>query len=68
MEKTVKNKVHVPHGAIKDIAKRADVSIYTVSNVIRGKSQNRKVLEAIRDYLAELNTVKNDIQELSNQD
>ena len=56
--KAVKLKKALPHGGIKEIAKRSETSIYTVSRVIRGGSKNPKVLKAIAEYLNELAQAK----------
>jgi hypothetical protein len=49
-----KIKENLPHGALTEIATKSNVSLQTVCGVLRGKSQNRKVLIAIADYLSEL--------------
>ncbi|HVS92446.1 MAG TPA: hypothetical protein VHE59_10455 [Mucilaginibacter sp.] len=53
-----KVKAQLPHGAQTEIAKRASVTKNTVHLVLTGKSDNIVVLEAIADYLAELQAKK----------
>jgi hypothetical protein len=53
-----KIKDQLPHGALTEIAILSNVSLQTVSGVINGKSQNRKVLKAITKYLTDLNSEK----------
>lgn len=44
----------LPYGSIKEIAKRSNTSIYTVSRVIKGGSKNPDVIKALTAYLQEL--------------
>lgn len=44
----------LPHGSIKEIANRCGVTIFTVSRVVNGHSNNTKVKRGIADYLNEL--------------
>jgi len=41
----------LPHGAMKEIAKRANVSNATVTKVLDGTCENLVVINAIADYL-----------------
>ena len=41
----------LPHGAISEIAKQSNTTIYTVSRVFNGRSKNIKVIRAIGDYV-----------------
>jgi hypothetical protein len=54
----------LPYGSIKTIARRSDVSIFTVSRVIKGSSNNPNVLKNIKDYIEEINKVDSDINSL----
>lgn len=70
MKKIVKEtavKIELPHGAGKKVAEMAGVSIFTVSNVLSGKSKNTKVLTAIRDYLKQIGELKNEISVLTKE-
>ena len=53
----------MPHGAIKEVAKRSKTSIYTVSRVFRGKSNNVSVIKAIKVYVDEMKATKEAINE-----
>ena len=68
MQNKVRNardiKKMLPYGSIKTIARRSDVSIFTVSRVIKGSSNNPKVLRNIKDYIEEINKVDSDINSL----
>lgn len=46
-------KAAMPYGSLSEIAKRSETSIYTVSRVVNGKSNNNKVLKEISLYLKE---------------
>lgn len=52
---TEKLKNALPYGAINEIAAKCKVNRLTVSNVINGKSKNRKVVSSINEYLLEYN-------------
>ncbi len=54
----------MPHGSLKEVAAMAGVTIYTVSRVLNGKSNNRKVLKSITDYLSDLKSEKNELLDL----
>ncbi|PZP43828.1 MAG: hypothetical protein DI598_15270 [Pseudopedobacter saltans] len=56
----------LPYGGVKEVAQRAKVSVFTVGNVLRGKSQNKRVLEEVRNFLKEIEDVKQEIQNHSN--
>lgn len=65
MQNIVKNtaiKAAIPYGGIKEIAKRANTSIFTVSRVITGKSKNLRVLNEIKNYLSEIKTTTDEIK------
>ncbi len=53
----------LPHGACKEVAKRSKTSIYTVSRVLNGRSNNMNVVNEIRKYVEELRTTKEQINE-----
>lgn len=57
-------KKYLPHGAIKEIAKRSDMSIYTVSRVLKGGSTNAIILKNIKDYIEEMQQTNNEINAL----
>lgn len=59
---TSKIKEIIPYGGIKEIAEMANCSIYTVSRVINGKSNNKKVTDALTKFLKNLNTKKVDLE------
>ena len=48
----------LPHGAQTEIANTANVSLQTVHYVLKGKSQNIKVLNAIADYLTAIKSTE----------
>lgn len=48
----------IPYGGIKEVAKRANTTIYTVSRVIRGGSNNPIVLRVLAEYIEEQNRTK----------
>lgn len=52
---TTKIKEKIPHGGLKIIAKMSGTTIYTVSRVVNGRSENQKVKKAITKYLNKLN-------------
>ena len=56
MEKNAKSPLRkaLPHGGIKEVARRSNTSIHTVSRVLKGGSQNPTVKKALADYLTEL--------------
>lgn len=67
MQKNKQNNANLkeilPYGAIKKIAFRSKKSIYTVSRVVNGGSNNNDVLKCITEYLRELNTDKRQLKE-----
>lgn len=63
---TAQIKEKIPYGGIKEIAAKANVSIFTVSRVISGKSKNVDVLKAMTKYLKELKSTSNELTELLN--
>ncbi|WP_312340618.1 hypothetical protein [Sphingobacterium sp.] len=67
MENVVKNienvKKKLPHGAQKEIAEKSGKTIYTVSRVLCGKSNNKEVLKAIHEYVLEMNSINNDLEQ-----
>jgi hypothetical protein len=54
----------LPHGAIKMIASRANVTVFTVSRVVNGTSNSPKVLMAIKDYIEEIKEIDNGLNSL----
>lgn len=68
MQNKVRNardiKKMLPYGAIKTIAGRSNVSIFTVSRVIKGSSNNPLVLKNIKDYIEEIKKIDNDLNSL----
>ncbi len=54
----------LPYGSIKEIAFRSKTSIYTVHRVLKGGSKNPLVLKTIKDYIIELQQVKNELNAL----
>ena len=54
----------LPYGSIKTIASRSNVSIFTVSRVIKGSSNNPNVLKNIKDYIKEIQQLDQDINSL----
>lgn len=70
MQNIVKNtaiKGAIPYGGIKEIAKRSNTSIFTVSRVIAGRSRNLKVLNVIKDYLSEIHSTNETIRGIINE-
>lgn len=68
MKKTGKKynrKISLPYGGVQEVARMAGVSVFTVGNVLKGKSNNTNVLKAIRDYWTEIETLKVEIAEKS---
>jgi len=61
---TVGVKKVLPYGAIKEIAKRSNTHITTVSNVLKGVSKSPVVIKTIKEYLEEMNTTSNKINAL----
>lgn len=61
---TAQIKEKIPYGGIKEIAEKANISIYTVSRVLNGKSKNRKVVRAISEYLKEVKNTNQELQSL----
>lgn len=68
MQNKVRNtrgiKKMLPYGSIKIIAGRSNVSIFTVSRVIKGSSNNPEVLKNIKAYIEEVKKVDNDLNSL----
>jgi hypothetical protein len=68
MQKTAINSMQVkktlPYGAIKEIAFRSKMSIYTVSRVIKGGSKNPIVLKNLKEYIEEIQQVNTEINAL----
>jgi hypothetical protein len=62
---TAQIKGKIPYGGVKEIAERAKTSIYTVSRVVNGKSENVKVLRAITQYLKDVKNTKKELTELT---
>lgn len=62
---TTVDKIKIPYGGCKIVAQKAGVSIFTVTNVLNGKSNNPKVLAEIKNYLHELIGLKNEIKNLN---
>ncbi len=59
----------LPHGAQKEIAKRLNINVTYLSQVMNGKKKSPKINEILREsakYLAELQTEKNEVKELLN--
>lgn len=54
-------KAVLPRGAIKDIARRSNKTIFTVSRVINGKSRNQDVIKEVSEYLKELKATSDSI-------
>lgn len=54
----------LPYGANKVIAMRSNVTVFTVSRVINGYSNNPNVLKSLKDYIEEIKKVDNDINSL----
>lgn len=52
----------IPHGGIAEICKVSGVSRYTIKRVLDGKSNNKKALAAIAQYIDELASVKKSIE------
>jgi len=52
---TAEIKKILPYGAIKKIAKESNKSIFTVSRVLKGASNNQDVKKSIKEYLQEMN-------------
>jgi predicted transcriptional regulator len=57
-----KIKEQLPHGAQTKIAKMANVALSTVHLVLNGKSDNEDVVNAVIDYLTELQVKKKSAQ------
>ena len=68
MEKNIINRAQIkktlPYGAIKEIAKRSNVSIFTVSRVLKGGSKNPIVLNVLKNYLKEIYNTATEINAL----
>lgn len=54
----------LPHGACKEIAIRSNVTIFTVSRVLNGTSNNYKVLKNMKDYIEEVQKTGTDLNSL----
>lgn len=52
----------LPYGSMKKIALRSKKSIYTVSRVVNGGSNNTDVMNSIKDYLQEMNANKKELR------
>ena len=57
-------KKNLPHGAVKEIAKRSKRSTMTVYRVINKGVNNPIVLKALRDYIEEIQLVEDQINTL----
>jgi DNA invertase Pin-like site-specific DNA recombinase len=57
-------KKSLPYGAIKEIAFRSKTSIYTVSRVLNRGGKNTKVLNALKDYIEEIQQTNETINKL----
>lgn len=55
----------LPHGSLKEIALRSNTTIFTVSRVFNGKSNNQKVLSAIIDYAKEIKSVNTQLEQVA---
>lgn len=51
----------LPYGAIKEVAKRSNTSIYTVSRVLNGGSNNVDVINKLKEYVSEMKNTKEEI-------
>lgn len=60
-------KEQLPFGAISQIAKESGVTYQTVSRVLEGKSNNKKVLKAIADYLRQETKVMQSFNSVANE-
>lgn len=61
---TASVKKQLPYGAIKEIAKRSNKSIFTVSRVLKGRGNNPIVLKNIQQYLEEIKETTDQINAL----
>ena len=61
---TIGIKNMLPYGAHKVIARRANVTVFKVSRVINGHSNNPLVLKNLKDYMEEIKKIDNDIDSL----
>lgn len=65
---TAQIKKTLPHGAVKELAKRSKKSIYTVSRVINGRAFNTDVLAELETYIMEIQAIPGKINALVCED
>lgn len=62
---TAEIKKILPHGSVKEVAKRSKMSIYTVSRVLNGSSNNPFILKEIEAYILEVQATTKRINALA---
>ena len=71
MKKLINNiaelKEILPYGAMKDIALQSGTSIFTVSRVFSGKSNNVKVIKGIVDYIKSVDSSIAELERFNKQ-